>query len=181
MFQICNEIVLELLKSPNSISAIAKVIGSNKTTVMRAVNELIKVNAVSYTMQGRNKMICLKTNLTARNRIYMAELYKLDKILAKYPRLKIILKETLQKTSKNKMVILFGSYAKMIAKKTSDIDLYVDTGDTNLKKELQKHGLSIKIGAFDKKSPLIKEIIRNHAVVKGVEAFYEKTGFFEET
>ena len=39
--------------------------------------------------------------------------------------------------------------------------------------------LSIKIGKYDKKSLLIKEIEKNHIIIKGVEEFYEKTNFFE--
>ena len=79
------------------------------------------------------------------------------------------------------MVILFGSYAKGIAKKDSDIDVYVDTTDKTLKRALQEtHSkLSIKIGKFDISDLLIKEIVKNHIVIKGVEEFYEKAKIFE--
>ncbi len=33
---------------------------------------------------------------------------------------------------------------------------------------------------FDTKSLMIKEIIKNHVILKGVEYFYEKTEFFEQ-
>lgn len=180
MFQICDEIILELLKGAGSISAIAKNIGSNKTSVMRTVNDLLKENIVDYRIEGRNKIIYLKKGLTARNYVYRAEQYKLNKIFAKYPKLKIILKEVLDKAKKAEMIILFGSYAKLIAKDTSDIDVYVETDDRTLKKSLEGDRLSIKIGKFDLENPLVKEIIKHHAIVKGVERFYEKTGFFEE-
>ena len=39
--------------------------------------------------------------------------------------------------------------------------------------------LSVKLGKFDNSSFLIKEIIKSHVVLKGVEDFYEKTKFFE--
>src|SRR3989344_1416436 len=41
--------------------------------------------------------------------------------------------------------------------------------------------LSIKIGKFDTKSLLIKEIIKNHIIIRGLEDFYERTDFFKET
>ena len=41
--------------------------------------------------------------------------------------------------------------------------------------------LSIKIGKFDTKSLLIKEIIKNHIIIRGVEEFYERVEFFKES
>ncbi len=78
------------------------------------------------------------------------------------------------------MAILFGSYAKLIAKKQSDIDLYIDTDDKKIKKdvELINTKLSVKIGRYDKDNLLIKEIEKNHVIIKGVELFYEKNKFF---
>ena len=73
-----------------------------------------------------------------------------------------------------KVAILFGSYAKGLAKKGSDIDIFVETGSSELRRELEKLNsrLSIKIGKFDGKSLLGKEILRNHVVLKGVERLY---------
>jgi len=39
--------------------------------------------------------------------------------------------------------------------------------------------IKVKFGDFDLSSNLIKEIIKNHVILKGVEEFYEKTKFFE--
>ena len=39
--------------------------------------------------------------------------------------------------------------------------------------------LSIKIGEFDLNSLLIKEIIKNHVIIRGVEDYYEKNKIFE--
>ena len=41
--------------------------------------------------------------------------------------------------------------------------------------------LSIKIGKYDKNNNLIKEIEKNHVIIKGVDEYYEKNKFFEET
>ena len=40
--------------------------------------------------------------------------------------------------------------------------------------------VNVKLGRFDLKSLLIKEIILNHVIIKGVEEFYGRTGFFEK-
>ena len=79
------------------------------------------------------------------------------------------------------MAAIFGSYAKGTAKKDSDIDLYVETEDKTLKRrlELLDSRLSVKTGEFDANHLLIKEIIKDHVIVKGVERYIEKTWVFE--
>ena len=81
------------------------------------------------------------------------------------------------------MIVLFGSYAKDTVKKDSDIDVYMETTNNKIKNKLQEINskLSIKIGEFNTNSLLIKEIIKNHVIVRGIEEFYEKTKFFEQT
>jgi hypothetical protein len=39
--------------------------------------------------------------------------------------------------------------------------------------------ISPKFGKFDVHSPLIREIIKAHVILYGMEDFYEKIGFFE--
>ena len=39
--------------------------------------------------------------------------------------------------------------------------------------------LSIKIGKYNKDNLLIKEIEKNHVIIKGVEIFYEKYKIFD--
>ena len=79
------------------------------------------------------------------------------------------------------MVILFGSYAKSIPKDESDVDIYIETNDKKIKDSISNINdkLSVKIGDFNKDDLLIHEIIRNHAIIQGGEAFYEKLGFFK--
>ena len=110
----------------------------------------------------------------------LLERYKLIKLLKKYPELGIIISDVLKKT-REKMIILFGSYAKFRAKKDSDIDIYVETRDKKVKKELEfiNSKIRIKIGTFDTSSLLIKEIVKDHVILRGVERFYEKTKFLE--
>ena len=81
------------------------------------------------------------------------------------------------------MAIIFGSYAKGLAHKDSDIDVYLETEDNILKNKVKEINsrLSIKTGKFDVKSLLIKEIIKNHVIIRGLEDFYERVEFFKET
>lgn len=175
------EIILDLLKNEeNHIRGLAKNLGTSHTTVLRKVEELVKENVLDYKKEGKNKMFSLKKTLQAKNYIYISENYKANKLLERYPELGIILKEVIPKTDSN-LIVLFGSYAKFIAKQDSDIDLFVETKDRDLRDKLKQvsNKINLKIGSFDLDNALIKEIIKNHVIIKGIEMFYEKTGFFE--
>ena len=81
------------------------------------------------------------------------------------------------------MIVLFRSYAKGHPKKDSDIDIYLETTNNKIKPKIQELNskINIKVGKFDINSLLVKEIIKNHVIIRGVEDFYEKNKFFEQT
>ena len=85
----------------------------------------------------------------------------------------LLLIDLIEEPSKNKEteIYLFGSYAKLIYKENSDVDIAVIGGKINAKlinKLEKKYGLKIELHYFkkdefykNKKDPLIKEIIKN--------------------
>ncbi len=174
------EIILVLLKGENHLRGIAKQLNESHSTVMRKLNKLTAENILDYRIEGKNKVFFIKRNLKAKNYVFNAERYKLIKLLKKYPELDVIM-EDVSKVSKETLIIIFGSYAKLAAKKNSDIDIYVETRSKEVKERLESiHSrIKVKFGDFDSGSSLIKEIIKNHVILKGVEEFYEKTKFFE--
>ncbi len=169
-----------LLRSENHIRGIAKLLGTNQTTVARKVQELYKENIVDWKQEGRNKVVFLKKSLEAKQYVCAIEIHKLLGIVRKYPFLRRII-ELIQKNEKIDLAILFGSYAKGTAHKESDIDLYLDTTDIKLKEEVEAidSKISVKMGNYNKNSLLIKEIDKQHIIIKGVEAYYEKNKFFD--
>ncbi|MBS3065562.1 nucleotidyltransferase domain-containing protein [Candidatus Pacearchaeota archaeon] len=173
------EIVIELLKNESHAREIAKKLNINHMNIIRKMRELSKENAVDYNLRGKNKVYFLKKNSEAKALVFMAENYKLIKILEKYAILRNVI-ESIQKNKEIKMAILFGSYAKRIAKQDSDIDVYIETVSNKIKSEIEKINtkLSIKIGRYNKSSLLIKEIDKNHIIIKGIEQYYEKSRFF---
>jgi predicted nucleotidyltransferase len=175
------EIILVLLKNKSHLREIARTLNESHSTVLRKINELSKENVLDYKREGKNKVFFIKNNLKAKNYVYFAEIHKLNNILKKHPELSIIFEDIKKNFSKG-MIILFGSYAKGIPKKDSDIDIYLETNDNNLKNKIKaiNSKLSIKIGKFDTKSLLIKEIIKNHIIINGLEDFYERVEFFKE-
>ena len=173
------DIIELLLKKENHIRGIAKKLSESHTTISRKLNNLKNENVVDKRKEGKNSIFFLKKNIISQNYILQTELYKTIKLLKKHPELSIIFEDILNKTNE-KMIVLFGSYVKGLNKKNSDIDIYIETKSRNTKKLIENiHSkINVKIGTFDIKSPLIKEIIKDHIIIRGVELFYEKH-FFE--
>jgi len=177
---ISSEILNVLFGEEIHARALAKRLEINHMTVIRNLKELVSENVLEFRKEGRNKVYFLKKNMEARNYELISELYKLNKTLEKYPELRKIIKD-IQQNKEISLAVLFGSYARGAANKNSDIDVFIETKDRNLKKELEllNSRLSLKIGDYDRSSPLIKEIEKNHVIIKGAEIFYEKIGFLQ--
>jgi predicted nucleotidyltransferase len=177
-----NEIVALLIKEDLHTRAIADQLRSNHATVLRKLRDLTEDNIVDFRMEGKNKVFHLKRTIEGRNAAMIAEIYKQSSIVSKYPVLRGIF-QAIQAMPEILLAILYGSYVKGLATKGSDIDISIETSDSLKKKQLeQRHSsLSVKIGVFDTKDLLIREMMKDHILIKGVEVYYEKTGFFEKT
>ena len=169
------DIIELLLKADNHVRGIAKKLNESHSTILRKLDNLKKENVIDSRKEGKNKIFYLKKNLVSRTYILQAELHKLTKLLRQNPELSIIFEEVLKK-SDEKLVVLFGSYAKGLAKKDSNIDIYIETKSKNVKKTIEEiHSkINVEIGTFDTKSPLIKEIIKDHVIIRKIEVFYGK-------
>lgn len=173
-------IVQSLLKRENHIRALAKVLGTNQTTISRKMHQLYDENIVDFREEGKNKVYFLKKTLEAREYIFIVEMHKTLQAIKKYPRLRKII-DKIKENKRISLAVIFGSYAKGTATKQSDIDIYIETEDRKIKEvaELIDTKLGVKIGLYDRKNILIKEIEKDHIIIKGVEKFYEKNEFFE--
>ena len=169
------DIIELLLRADNHVRGIAKKLGESHSTILRKLNNLQKENVIDSRKEGKNKIFFFKKNLVAKTYILQAEVHKLTKLLRQNPELSIIFEEIVKKTDE-KLIVLFGSYAKGLAKKDSDIDIYIETKSRSVKKIVEEiHSkINVKMGTFDIKSPLIKEIIKDHVILRGIEVFYDK-------
>lgn len=176
------EIILVLIRGKSHLREIARNLKKSHSTILRKINGLVEKDILDFEKQGKNKIFFIKNNLNAKIYVYSAEIYKLSETIEKNPELGVIF-EDIKKKAPKAMIILFGSYAKGIEEKSSDIDIYIETNDNSLKKEIKEINskINVKIGEFDMGSLLIKEIIKNHVIIRGVEEFYEKSKFFEKT
>lgn len=176
------EVVNCLLHERGHVRGIANKLGVNHMLIARKVKELSNANVIDYVQEGKNKTFFLKKTAEARAFVFMAENYKTLQTINKYPALRSVI-EKIQRDPRIHLALLFGSYAKNIASKDSDIDVYVETSDRNLRKELKMldSKLSVKIGSYERDNPLVKEIEKYHVTLKGIEYFYEKNQFFDYT
>jgi len=179
LFNLEHELVLLLLKGESHGRAIAKQLHIPLSTVQLGLKALAGKNVLESRTEGRNKIYSVKRNIYARQAVYSAEQYKLTILMGIYPYISPLI-EDLIKARPSKLIILFGSYARFNIRKDSDIDLFVETTSIPVKKEVEDINslLSVKIGIFNKEDLLIKEIIKNHVIIAGVEEYYDKFGFF---
>lgn len=173
------EIIRVLLRKNSHIREIAKKLNTNHMMIVRKIKELSKENVVDFTQEGKNQTYFLKKTAETQAYVFITEKYSLLQTIVKYPELRSII-EKIQREKRIKLAVLFGSYAKGLAGKDSDVDVFIETKNTNLKRELAliDSKLSIKIGTYNKETNLIKEIDKNHVIIKGIEYYYEKNQFF---
>lgn len=174
-----NDIILILLRSPLHTRGIAEMLGRSHATVIRRLQDMVGENILDFTLEGKNKVYFLKKSIEGRNAAITAELYRQSRLVADYPLFRGIIRVVLD-LQEVQLALIFGSYAKGTAHERSDIDLFIETEDRILKKRLEDQymALSVKIGPFDMGNPLIREIMKDHIIVKGVEDYFEKTKFF---
>jgi len=130
------EIVENLLNNNNHVRGIAEDIGTNQTTVSRKLQELYMENVVDFRFEGKNKVFFLKKTFDAKQYACIVELHKALKTIARYPFMRRIF-DDLRKNENIHLAVLFGSYAKGKADKNSDIDIYIETTDTRVKKQAE--------------------------------------------
>jgi tRNA nucleotidyltransferase (CCA-adding enzyme) len=176
-----NEIVALLLKEDLHTRAIAERLRSNHATVLRKLRDLTEDNIVDFRAEGKNKVYTIKKSLEGRNAAMIAEVYKQSLVVSRYPVLRGIVR-AVQDMPDIPLALLYGSYAKGLATKGSDIDIFVETPDSRIKKQLEQRNslMSVKIGSFDTNDLLVREIVKDHVILRGVEVYFDKTGFYQK-
>ena len=169
-----NKIILNLLKGESHLRQVAKKLKVNHMSVKRALDFLLKENAVDVKEEGRNNVFSIKKTLEAKNFVFTAEIHKFNAFIRRHSKLRQSIVDLTNLPES--MVIIFGSYASGTETEDSDIDIYIEAERNSAEKINEK--FSVKTGKYNKESSLIKEIERNHVIAKGVEEFYEKNRFF---
>jgi len=164
---------------------IARNIQTDKKAVGIHLNQLENHNILQSIQKGRNKEYHLNlNNPVTKHYLILAETYTTITYLEKNYIIKKLTSEIADKIDGT--IILFGSYAKEEATDESDIDLLIIT-EKNINTEAINEtakimGKEINVKTTDQKhlqsglkenDPLIKEIIQNHIVIKGIDSLVE--------
>ena len=170
-----------------TINEIAKSLEEYYSFVHRTVNKLIKDNVIIKEKAGKSYLCSI--NLETEKTIALVNLSEIEKKNDLYnsnKELKIILEDFVKSIGSaidTASIILFGSHAKGTSTKESDIDIILitksKTGIDKITKEIYaKFGKEVNAIAItpedfkrQKDKALIKEIVKDHYVLYGVEKF----------
>jgi len=159
------------------IRDIARRLVISPRTVQLILTNLTSKGVLTYESKGRTILYQVKNNEIAEYYLCLAESYKKAVFLNRYFNLALLSQKLEADTA-----IIFGSYAKNLQKKDSDIDLFV-AGAYN-KKEIEEYAglwrLDLDIKHYpkdwhEKMDVLLKEILTNHIILSGQESFVHQT------
>jgi uncharacterized protein len=170
--------------------------GFNREYYIREVQRLVKISPrtsqliledleskgiLESKLRGKIKTYKLQFNETTKRYLILIEQYK----ILSYLKNNNFIKEIIEKISPhiNGIGLIFGSYAKGIEKKGSDLDIFI-AGEYNkdeIKKISKTYGLDISIKCYPIKTFekninqdfLLKEILKNHIIFSNTELFIE--------
>lgn len=156
---------------------VAKKLRMNQKTVSNILNELEKEHILKFTREGKNKYYYLNEFYPyIKEIIQLIETQRKINFLEKHKKLKDLFLK-LEKRAEG-ILVIFGSYANFSANEKSDLDVFI-TGNIKDIEDLEElYNIKINIvksnkNKFDKKEHIIKEIIKNHIILKGIEDFVE--------
>ena len=164
------------------IREVEKLLKISPRTAQLILEDLENKGIIESKIKGKIKSYKLKINELSKRYLIFIEQYKSITFMEK----KLIVKEVIEKISPfiNGIGIIFGSYAKEISHKESDLDIFVagEYKKEEIKKVSRNFGIEINIKCYPLKifekninqDILLKEILKNHIVFLNAEQFIQK-------
>src|SRR3989344_7755697 len=120
-------------------------------TALLTLEDLEKRTLLTSTRRGKIKTYQIKPDITTREYFVMAETYKKINFFQKHLTIKTII-EKIENQIKG-MALIFGSYAKGLEKKDSDLDIFVvgDCNNEKIKEISDIYGIKISIKQYPQK------------------------------
>lgn len=169
-----------------TINEIAKELKQYYSFVNKVVMRLGKENIIIINKTGKAYLCSLNLNEEKTFALLsLSEIEKRDEFYKTNKKLKLILEDFTNSIKKDNTItiILFGSHAKGIPTKKSDIDLLLVSAnkfpvEKIIREIYAKYGMEINVTVLterefksQKTKEIIKEIIKNHYVLYGAEKF----------
>lgn len=159
-----------------------KKVSISQKNIALTLGELENEGILSSKLRGNLKYYFLnKSNNLIEKYLIFAEIERTIEFFKVHPKISHIF----EKNDFSGIVSIFGSYAKGIAKKSSDLDLFIvgNVDKSKINQEGDNFGIeiSIKSGSKNdfremlrKKNPLMNEILENHVILSGYEEFVKE-------
>jgi len=161
------------------IREVQRILKISSKTAFNILSALEKQGILEAKTKGKIKIYKLQSHLQVKDYLVMVETYKKIIFCDKNP----VINEILEKISPVTEGIgaVFGSYAKGLQKKGSDLDVFI-AGKYNpneINKLSKTYNIHISVQNYPlnifekeiKENVLLKEIIHNHIIFKGAEKF----------
>jgi DNA-binding transcriptional ArsR family regulator len=156
---------------------ISKKLKMNQKTVSNVLNKLEKENILKFSIEGKNKYYyvnILKPDI--KEIVKLVEINKKIKFIEKYKKFRELFNKFELRT--DGILVVFGSYADFSSNEKSDLDVLIIGKNEELKDLEELYNIKINIvkidkKKFDKDDILIREVIKNHIILKGIENFIE--------
>ena len=164
------------------IREVEKLLKISPRTAQLILEDLENKGIIESKMKGKIKSYKLKINELSKRYLAFVEQYKSIAFMEK----NFLVKEVIEKISHfiDGIGIIFGSYAKGISNKESDLDIFIagHYEKEEIKKVSRNLGIEISIkcyplNTFEKnvnQDILLKEVLKNHIVFKNAELFIQK-------
>ena len=164
------------------IREVEKLLKISPRTAQLILEDLENKGIIESKVKGKIKSYKLKINELSKRYLTFVEQYKSIAFMEK----NLLVKEVIDKISPfiDGIGIIFGSYAKGISNKESDLDIFVagDYEKEEIKKVSRNLGIEISIKCYPLKTfeknvnrdILLTEVLKNHIVFKNAEMFIQK-------
>ncbi len=159
------------------IREVAAILKISSRTALLTLQKLEKKQILRAKTRGKIKTYSIQLNQISKEYFILTEQYKKIKFLQKH--LKI--KEIVEKSFTDGMAVIFGSYAKGLEHKESDLDIFLIG---NYSKELKKFGKVYGLDISIKRYPfeylergddiLWEEVMKSHIVIQNLEEFVNR-------
>ncbi len=161
------------------IREVEKLLKISSRTALLTLDKLEKIGILESKTKGKIKIYSIKKTGISKEYFLLTEQYKKIHFLEKNH----LIKEILEKLDSvfEGVVILFGSYAKGIQKKDSDLDLFIvgKHDEKQIKEVGHKYGIEINIKSYPmdifkkeiNEDILLKEVAENHILINNAEGF----------
>lgn len=156
---------------------IAKKLKMNQKTISNSLNDLEEQGILKFSTEGRNKYYFFNENyIHIKEIIKIIEIFRKIEFLERNKKIRDLFEKIESKV--NGIVVIFGSYANDTNRKDSDLDIFILGKISNLEELEELYKIKINVvkstkEKWNKKEIIIKEIIKNHIILKGMEEFIE--------